>query len=103
LLGHATSQAVLLAGRALLAFNRMLFPCPTQLLATLGRAPELPDGFLELTDELLTSPSPEAFTHYLSALVGFTDWGIADSAVLSRFMELDEWSWFEREPELAQR
>jgi hypothetical protein len=52
---------------------------------------------------LLADPSEELFTDHLKRLGAFTDWGISEAEVLSRFMELDEWTWQSNEPELAQR
>jgi hypothetical protein len=103
LLQHATSHAVLFAGRALLAYNRILFPCPKQLLGSLAQAADLPDGFLDATGELLAAPSEARFRAYADGLAGFRDWGLGGPAMLTRFMELDEWQWLSSEPDLARR
>jgi Nucleotidyltransferase domain len=103
LLHHSLSQTVLFAGRALLAYNRVLFPCPKQLLSALERAPDKPEGYMESTRQLLAAPTAEHFGGYFDMLSGFTDWGIPGSAVLTRFLELDEWLWLSSEPELSQR
>jgi hypothetical protein len=103
LLTHAAAMTVLYGGRAVLAYNRILFPCVKQLLAKLERAPEAPDGFVTNIEELLASPSRERFADHLAMLEAFTDWGISGLEVLTRFMELDEWTWMTGHPELAQR
>jgi len=103
LLSHSLSQTVLFAGRALLAYNRALFPCPKQLLSTVERAPQKPQGYMDRTLELLAAPTPELFTGYFHMMSEFTDWGIPEPAVLTRFIELDEWRWLSSEPELSQR
>jgi Nucleotidyltransferase domain len=103
LLGHSLSQTVLFAGRALLAHNRVLFPCPKQLLGTLEKAPDKPEGYMDMTRELLATPTTELFAAYYEMISGFTDWGIPETAVLTRFMELDEWRWLASEPEVSQR
>jgi hypothetical protein len=103
LLAHAAAMTVLYGGRAVLAYNRILFPCVKQLLGKLQTAPETPDGFVANAEELLTSPTKEKFADHLAMLEAFTDWGISGLEVLTRFMELDEWTWMTGHPELAQR
>lgn len=103
LLHHAVTNATLYGGRLLLAHNRELFPCPKQLLDALARCADLPVGCLDVTRRLLTEPTPEALNAYLALVVGFTDWGVPQELVLTRFMELDEWSWFEGRASVAQR
>jgi Nucleotidyltransferase domain len=103
LLTHSLSQTVLFAGRALLAYNRALFPCPKQLLRTVEQVQEKPEGYMDRTRELLAAPTPELFAAYFEMISTFTDWGIPEAAVLTRFMELDEWLWLSSEPELSQR
>src|SRR5699024_6568612 len=99
----AAAKSVLFAGRAVLAYNRILFPCPKQLTATVAAAPEKPEGLLELMAAVLGDGTSEAFLYLFAAVRTFTDWGLAESEVLTRFMVLDEWRWLEAEPELAQR
>jgi hypothetical protein len=103
LLTHAISMTVLFSGRAILAFNRILYPCPKQLMAAVAAAPEQPDGFVDGIDALLAGATAELLAAHLERLTNFTDWGISGTGVLTRFMELDEWRWQSREPELAQR
>jgi hypothetical protein len=47
--------------------------------------------------ELLASPTEAGFETTLRSLGTLTDWGIAESEVLTRFMELDEWTWIDGE------
>jgi hypothetical protein len=103
LLAQSLSNVVLYAGRLLLAYNRVLFPCPKQLLATVATCSHKPEGFLELTEALLREPSPEALANYQTLVSAFTDWGLPDAELLTVFLELDEWRWLEHEPPLAQR
>jgi len=103
LLSHALTNTVLFAGRLVLAHNRMLFPCPKQLLATVATAPERPDAFLERTNAMLREPSPEAMASYLDLVARFADWGLPEAEALTLFMELDEWSWLDHDPSVAQR
>lgn len=103
LLSHSIPHTVLFAGRLLLAHNRILFPCPKQLLAAVAAAPLVPEGFVERSTDLLRAPSTEAFGDYLRLVGAFADWGLPSEQVLTRFMELDEWWWLDHEPALAQR
>ncbi len=100
---HAVAMTVLYSGRAVLAHNRILYPCPKQLMAAVAAVPERPEGFVEGMEQLLAEPTTELFATHLERLGGFCDWGISGMEVLTRFMELDEWTWRTREPELAQR
>lgn len=103
LLSHATTMTVLYGARAVLAHNRILFPCPKQLLEALEQAPDQPDGFADNIDRLLAEPTEEGFATHLELLGTFTDWGLDGMDVLTRFMELDEWTWWSGTAELAQR
>ena len=103
LLSHSLSLATLFAGRLVLAYNRVLYPCPKQLLATVGSCSEQPEDFVGRTKALLRGPTEAALQDYRDLLANFTDWGIGGAEVLTRFMELDEWSWLDGEPALAQR
>jgi hypothetical protein len=103
LLHHAVTNSVLYAGRLLLAQNRELFPCPKQLLDALARCADLPPGFEAATKDLLVDATPKRMAAYLSLVAGFRDWGVPNELVLTRFMELDEWSWIDGPPSVPQR
>jgi hypothetical protein len=103
LMHHAITHATLYAGRLLLAHNRELFPCPKQMLDALARCESLPPGFVEATVGLLKDHEPVAVRHYVDLVLGFADWGVPNEQALTRFMELDEWSWLEGCVSLAQR
>ena len=103
LLTHSLSKVVLYAGRLILAHNRVLFPCPKQLLDAVASCPEKPEGAVPRSLELLRSPTAERLDDYMALINGFTDWGVPYEQVLTRFMELDEWSWLAGEPALSQR
>jgi hypothetical protein len=38
----------------------------------------------------------------MTSVVVFTDWGVPREEVLTRFMELDEWSWLTGDLSVAQ-
>jgi hypothetical protein len=103
LLVDALRNIVLFAGRLMLAYNRLLFPCPKQLLHAVASCDQLPDRFLERSRELLRNPAPEGLSEYRALVDGFADWGLPPEQVLTRFLELDEWSWLDGTPELAKR
>jgi hypothetical protein len=103
LLVDALRNIVLFAGRLMLAYNRVLFPCPKQLLDAVASCDELPERFLERSRELLRNPTQERLRDYQALVDGFTDWGLPPEQVLTRFLELDEWSWLDGTPELAKR
>jgi hypothetical protein len=93
LTAHAASSTALFGGRVMLAHNRELFPCAKQLISSLERCAELPEGFVERTKALCAAPSKEAATDYLMAVATFQDWGLPMEEVLSVFMKVDEWAW----------
>lgn len=103
LMHHAITHATFYAGRLMLAHNRELFPCPKQLLDALGRCASLPDGFIAATVNLLEGVDPLGVREYVELVTGFTDWEVPHAQLLTRFMELDEWSWLDGAVSLAQR
>jgi hypothetical protein len=103
LLNHALTSTTLFAGRLVLTYNRILFPCPKQLLSTVATAADQPTDFVARTEALLRAPSPDALQAYLQLVGGFADWGLPEDEILTLFMELDEWSWLDHEPPIAQR
>ena len=93
LAAYASSRLSLYAGRAILAFNRMLYPSHKWFTAMLERAPLRPPDLLEQIRALLDEPTvarAEALTAAVTDVVGIQT-TIGEAA--SRFTEQNEWSW----------
>jgi hypothetical protein len=90
---YATSHLVLYAGRAILAHNRMLFPFHKWFLHELGRAPEKPDGLLDLVHELLRAPTAAGASQLVSDVQDFTGVHPPPGENAASFMRRTEWSW----------
>ncbi|GCE29272.1 hypothetical protein KDA_47560 [Dictyobacter alpinus] len=101
LLHHTANNLVLFAGRLLLAYNRVLFPCHKWLLDTVARLNQKPENFIELAEALLRNPSIENAHAFGTSLDAFHDWNMSYDEALNRFVEDDEWGWFTRRPALT--
>ncbi|NOU64574.1 hypothetical protein GC096_11085 [Paenibacillus sp. LMG 31461] len=103
LLSHAVSQVALFAGRLILAYNRILFPCHKSLLSTLERAIEKPASYVELQDAMLTKPNTETISAFIACIRSFHNWGITPNESISRFIVNNEWNWLDGEPPISDR
>jgi hypothetical protein len=103
LLYHAVSQIALFAGRLILAYNRILFPCHKSLQGALEGAPAKPDSYMELQNAMLTNPDKETIRAFIEAVQTFHDWGITWEEAVSRFIVNNEWNWLDGEPPISDR
>jgi hypothetical protein len=103
LLSHAVSQVALFAGRLILAYNRILFPCHKSMMAALEKAPAKPESYMELQNAMLRTPNRETIKSFVDCIRSFHDWGIASRESVSRFIVNNEWNWLEHEPPLSDR
>lgn len=90
---YAVTHLVLYAGRAVLAYNRMLFPFHKWFMTELERAPERPAGMLELARELLRAPTAAAAAQLVSDVQDFTGVHPTMAENAASFMRRTEWSW----------
>jgi len=86
------------ASRALLAHHRVLFAGPKYLRKTVRALPSTPDGFADLADRTLESPTPELGTRLLDSVEEFHAWPVTPDETLSRFVADNELAWLWREP-----
>ncbi|MEQ8674061.1 MAG: hypothetical protein RLP44_24530 [Aggregatilineales bacterium] len=93
LMMHAASQLVLFGGRMILAHNRMLYPFHKWFMTMLRRAPDKPDNFMTLIDELLTQPNKADADAFCECLFNFAEWDIPKEGWGVRFMQDSEWTW----------
>ncbi|CAN7630931.1 nucleotidyltransferase domain-containing protein [Paenibacillus sp. LjRoot153] len=103
LLSHAVSQVALFAGRLILTYNRILFPCHKSMMNTLERVQDKPVSYLELQDAMLTMPNKETISAFIECIRSFHDWGITPHESVSRFIVNNEWNWLDGEPPISDR
>jgi predicted nucleotidyltransferase len=90
---RAASQLALFAGRLILAHNRLLFPYHKWLPRVIETAPDKPDDFVELFNNLLDEPSGANATALFDRVRDFQDWGVTDLEAYTWFMTDVEWAW----------
>jgi hypothetical protein len=87
-------ELVFYAARLVLAHNRVLFPCHKSLFAALERCKDFPPEFVELSRQLLESPSlPAVIDYYEKVSNYFGEYDFPDQERISFILE-NEWSWF---------
>lgn len=98
LLRWAAIHLLTSAGRALLAHAHVLFPGAKYLSGLLASLPDLPAGYLELSHQLLVSPTPELGRSLMDLVETHADWPITQEETLSRFVRDNELTWLTRVP-----
>ena len=74
----AMSNLVLYGGRAILAYNELLFPYHKWFLKVLEQARNKPANMMELIGRIFDKRSHDDVAEFVSSIKNFTDWGIAD-------------------------
>jgi predicted nucleotidyltransferase len=90
---YASSRAVLYAGRAVLAHNRLLFPFHKWFLHRLHEAAERPEGFLAQISALLRAPRTATAWHLSEGVQELTGDRPTMAECAASFMRRTEWSW----------
>lgn len=93
LLSWSANRAVLFTARMLLAHNRLFFPYHKWMLRMLELAPELPEGYLQKVDALMTSPSVQGTRDLCDLVLGYRDWGTPKLYWTNLFMQDSELNW----------
>lgn len=93
LMTHVTSEMVFYSARLLLAYNRILYPYHKWLMRALEGAPEKPENFLELAENLLKHGSVANAQALWECIKNFRDWNIPYAEGLINFMQESEWNW----------
>jgi hypothetical protein len=93
LLHWAAVHGVNAASRALLAHGRILFRGAKYSRTLLADLPDLPEGFLDDTADLLTAPTYEKGAAIMATIEAFKDWGFRSEQSLSRFIRDNELAW----------
>ncbi|MEK6991394.1 nucleotidyltransferase domain-containing protein [Paenibacillus sp. FSL K6-1566] len=103
LLAHSACQIAFFGSRLILAHNRILFPCHKSLMTAVESAPEKPDGFIQLANDMLRNPTDEKCKAVAGMLLGFGIPGFDPQLSTTVFMENNEWNWLDGEPPLSDR
>ncbi|MBD0384880.1 hypothetical protein [Paenibacillus sedimenti] len=103
LLSQSISNIVLFSGRMILAYNRILFPCHKSLMRVVEEAPEKPENYIKLTNNLLINPTKESISEFVDLISSYKDWGITFSQAVSIFINNNEWNWIDTTPPIQDR
>ncbi|MBZ0284579.1 MAG: nucleotidyltransferase domain-containing protein [Anaerolineae bacterium] len=101
LLTRVTADLVLFGSRLILAHNRMLFPFHKWMMTEVERAPEKPEGFIELANTLLQNPTSETAKTFFETITNFRDWGVSIREAVNHFTEDSERYWLHGRPALS--
>ena len=100
LMAHTTSEMVFYASRLVLAYNLILYPYHKWLMRAVENAPEKPENFLELCEQLLTQGSAANAQALWECITNFREWNISYERGLVRFMQDTEWNWLDNQAPL---
>ncbi|KRE69773.1 nucleotidyltransferase domain-containing protein [Paenibacillus sp. Soil750] len=103
LLIYSIGQVTLFAGRLLLAYNHVLFPCHKSMMVVLKTLTHIPERYFELQEDMLLNTNRETIQAFVECIRSFHAWGIAPHEAVSRFILNNEWNWLEEEPPLSDR
>lgn len=93
LLAQCSERIVLFGGRLILAHNRIIYPGRKWFMDKLEQAPDKPEGFMELANELLEKPSIKAAYALFESINNFTDWPQPKEGHWGRFRRDCELHW----------
>jgi len=95
LLIRSAAELVLLGGRLILAYNKVLYPYHKWFIDELKNAPKKPDNLVELAEKLLEYPCGENGKLFFDCIMNFTQWEkiIGSLDPFNRFIDDVEWNW----------
>jgi predicted nucleotidyltransferase len=76
MISYTLSNMILFGGRAVLAYNELLFPYHKWFLKVLEGAKEKPEDIINIINTALDTKSPDDVKKFADAIINFTDWGI---------------------------
>jgi hypothetical protein len=103
LLLRGVTDVVLFGGRAILAHNRMLYPYHKWFMTQLARAPEKPEGIVEMAEALLREPDGGRAHAFRDRVAEFMGWKNDVEKWVDRTVVEGEWNWMEGTPPAADR
>ena len=102
LMTQVVSNLVLFAGRIVLAHNRILFPAHKWFITLVEKAPEKPEGFVKMTEDVLRQPCQATADRLHDAVVNWQQWNWPFDRAVQRYMEDIEWTWRTGRPSLQE-
>ncbi|HEY3414498.1 MAG TPA: nucleotidyltransferase domain-containing protein [Armatimonadota bacterium] len=93
LMSHAVSDLVLFGCRLVLAYNRILYPYHKWLMWEVERAPEKPEGFMQLIQDVLARPGVDTAEAFCRGLDEWHEWGVSLDQAVGSFIVDSEWNW----------
>lgn len=103
LLSETAVALVLFGGRLILAHNRMLYPNRKWFMREFEKAPDKPDGIIDLATRLLRQPSITNAKAFYDSIARYTDWPQPDEGTWQRIHEDSVWNWRNGKLSLAER
>jgi predicted nucleotidyltransferase len=101
LMKTSIGELVFFAARTVLARNRVLYPCRKHLFRALASCVKMPDGFIEMSRDLLDRMELQAAIRYYETVAAyFAEYDLPDQERIGLILE-NEWSWFTRMPSVA--
>ncbi len=100
---RAATDTIYYGFRMILQENHILFPCAKSLFMTVEKAPNKPDGIIELAYKVLDTLADEDMTDFVNAIKNFLSWPIPDWSVAgSRYTDDNELWWNNPRPLIAE-
>jgi hypothetical protein len=93
LAGYAANRLSLFAGRAVLAWNRRLYPFHKWFMRELERAPEKPEGLLDRIDLVLREPRTANAKALADSVFAFCGIEVPVREAADDFVRHTEWAW----------
>lgn len=98
LLRTAVAKLTLFGGRLILAHNELLYPYHKWFLRVLATAPDKPEGFLELIEQLASDPGPDAIERFAGMVRDYGSWDMSEGGWGAQFMQDSELNWLNAPP-----
>lgn len=101
---RVAADIVLFGLRMLLAYNEKLFPCQKWLMRTVDELDKKPENIVNKANLFLQKLDEETKNDFVNSILHFCDWNIPKdfSEILSRFIEDNEWWWYNKRPNIAE-
>jgi hypothetical protein len=93
LLSETAVALVLFGGRLILAHNRMLYPGRKWFMHEFERAPDKPEGIIDLATQLLHHPGIAHARAFYESIAHYTDWPQPEGGTWQRIHEDNVWNW----------
>lgn len=103
LLSETAVALVLFGGRLILAHNRMLYPNRKWFMREFEKAPEKPDGIIELANRLLKESGINHAQAFCGAITRYADWPQPEEGASQRIHHDSVWNWRNGAISLAER